>query len=29
MDWTPGTFWTVGNDVMDAGTLGDRLDSGD
>ena len=22
MDWTPGTFWTVGNDAMDAG---DRL----
>ena len=22
MDWAPGTFWTVGNDAMDAG---DRL----
>jgi len=29
MDWTVGTFGTVGNDALDAGTLGDRLDSGD
>ena len=29
MDWTVGTFGTVGNDALDAGTLGDRFDSGD
>ncbi|MDQ0289954.1 hypothetical protein J3R75_002061 [Oligosphaera ethanolica] len=28
MDWTPGTFWTVGNDALDAGDcLADYRDS--
>ena len=29
MDWTVGTFWTVGNDSRRLGLIGDWLDSWD
>ena len=29
MDWTVGTFGTVGNDSRRLGLIGDRLDFGD